>query len=190
MKDWTTNTTEDNFTASVEKLLGGWRKQWDEHYKNNNSISHGNVKVSSKQEEIDQDKPFKDYIDECVRIKKESLNELGVKHNKNKVPLDKVLTTQFPKSIQALALCTFYGHTKYPQDIDYLNFKRVKGGSQTYADAGARHNMERDKEDVESGLPHQFLKLWNAMAETELWIEENSLNIKEFSHKYLAERNK
>jgi len=99
---------------------------------------------------------------------------LGIKYNEGKIPLDKVLFTQFPKAIQAIAKCSMYGHEKYKEyDKDMLNFKRVEGGSQTYADAVLRHSINKSEKDPESGLPHIYHKAWNALAELELWIEEN-----------------
>lgn len=98
----------------------------------------------------------------------------GVKYNQDKLPIDTVLTKQFPNAVEALVKCSLYGHKKYEKfDKDWLNFKKVEGGSQTYADAAARHNQNKSKKDEESGLPHIFHKLWNVMAEVELWIEEN-----------------
>lgn len=100
--------------------------------------------------------------------------KLGIKHNQGKLPIDTVLTKQFPKAVKALVECSLYGHEKYKEtDKDWLNFKRVPGGSQTYADAAARHNQEKGSRDEESGLLHIQHKLWNVMAEVELWIEEN-----------------
>lgn len=99
---------------------------------------------------------------------------LGVKHNQGKLPIDTVLTKQFPKAVEALVKCSMYGHEKYKDtDEDWLNFKRVEGGSQTYADAAARHNQNKSEKDEESGLYHLYHKLWNVMAEVELWLEEN-----------------
>lgn len=101
--------------------------------------------------------------------------EIGQKFNNDKVPLDTIITKQFPKAIKAIAECTMFGHHKYiNSDADFLNFKRVKGGSQTYADALMRHAMDKGILDLESGLPHAYHKAWNALAELELWIEEQS----------------
>ncbi len=97
---------------------------------------------------------------------------VGVKHNKSKAPLSIVLK-QFPKALEAISRCSEYGHNKYKEtDVDFLNFKRVPGGSTTYADAGLRHRLEIGL-DSESGLPHQYHTAWNALAELQLWIEEN-----------------
>lgn len=96
----------------------------------------------------------------------------GVKLNKNKPQLS-LLFKQFPKALEAIVKCSEYGHKKYKEtDQDYLNYQRVEGGSQTYADASLRHRLEKGN-DLESGLPHQFHVAWNALAELELWIKEN-----------------
>lgn len=101
-------------------------------------------------------------------------NDKGVKHNQGKLPIDTVLTKQFPNAVEALVRCSVYGHDKYKDtDEDWQNFRHVKGGSQTYADAAARHNQNKSEKDEESGLFHIYHKLWNVMAEVELWIEEN-----------------
>ena len=110
----------------------------------------------------------------------------GIKHNQQKLPLDIVISRQFPKAIQAIALGTVYGHHKYKEtDETYLNFKNVKGGSQTYADASQRHNLDKNSADKESNLPHIFMKLWNVMAETELWMEENKFDLENFTKKFI-----
>lgn len=96
----------------------------------------------------------------------------GIKHNKHKAPLS-LIFTQFPKALEAVAKCSAYGHNKYKEtDKDFLNFKRVNGGSRTYSDAGLRHRLEIGL-DLESNLPHQYHVAWNALAELQLWIEEN-----------------
>lgn len=99
----------------------------------------------------------------------------GVKHSEDKLPLDTVITRQFPKALEAICKATQFGHKKYIlTDHYYDNFKKVKGGSQTYAEALQRHNLNKNEADPESGLPHIFHKAWNALAELELWIEENN----------------
>jgi hypothetical protein len=117
--------------------------------------------------------------DELKRYEKVNLGtfkepQKGVKYNKGKLPLDIVLTRQFPKALNAISKATMFGHNKYfESDEDYLNFKNVEGGSQTYADALQRHSIDKGSIDEDSGLPHIFHKAWNALAELELWIEEN-----------------
>ena len=101
-------------------------------------------------------------------------SKIGQKHNEGKLPLDIMLTVQFPKAIQAVCKATLFGHEKYKDtDLDWLNYKRVRGGSTTYANACQRHNFNKSGKDDQSGLPHIVHKCWNALAELELWIEEN-----------------
>lgn len=111
---------------------------------------------------------------------------VGVKHNKFKAPLDIVQVRQFPKALQLIALATAFGNKKYEAtDKDFLNFKRVAGGSQTYFDAAARHNAERNDVDEDSGLPHIIHAVWDSLAALEIWVEENDIDTKDFSKKYL-----
>jgi hypothetical protein len=107
-------------------------------------------------------------------IRPEGVKETeGVKLNKNK-PQMSLLFKQFPKALEAIVRCSEYGHNKYKEtDKDYLNFKRVEGGSKAYADAGLRHRMQQGI-DLESGLPHAYHSAWNALSELELWIDENN----------------
>lgn len=117
----------------------------------------------------EEKKIFEDWNFKIVEYK----NEHGVKTNKNK-PQISLLFKQFPKALEAITHCSEYGHQKYLEsDADYLNFSRVEGGSKTYADAGLRHRL-KEGNDLESGLPHQYHVAWNALAELELWIKENS----------------
>ena len=115
---------------------------------------------------------------------KEEIQEIeGQKNNNYKLPMSK-LFIQFPDALQAIVLASCYGHNKYPQDIDWLNFKRVEGGSQNYKDAEIRHYLGGEN-DEESGLPEIYHQLWNKIAECQLWIEENNIDIKKESKKYL-----
>lgn len=112
-------------------------------------------------------KPLIERMENCKGVH----DNFGKKDNKNKPQLS-ILFKQFPKALEALAKCSEYGNQKYKEtDKDFLNFKRVSGGSKTYADAGLRHRLETGLD--ESGLPHQYHVCWNALAELQLWIEEN-----------------
>ncbi len=94
----------------------------------------------------------------------------GVKYNDNKPKLS-MLFTQFPDALKAVVKCSEYGHEKYKEfDKDFLNFKKVEGGSRAFADSGLRHRTEKGLD--ESGLPHQYHVAWNALAELQMWIEE------------------
>lgn len=129
-----------------------------------------------------ENEPYDVKLPYCGEIEKST----GVKHNKLKAPLDIVQTRQFPKALQLLALATAYGNHKYSAtDKDFLNFKRVEGGSQTYFDAMARHSTNRNGID-ESGLHHIIHSTWGALASLEIWAEENEINIEEYSKEYLS----
>ena len=110
-------------------------------------------------------------------------DKMGEKYNKHKLPMSK-LFLQFPDALQAVVLASCYGHHCYPSDTDWLNFKRVEGGSQNYKDAEIRHFLGGEK-DKESNLPEIFHQAWNKLAELQLWLEENNMNIKDFSKNYL-----
>jgi len=105
-------------------------------------------------------------------IRLTDVEKIGVKYNKNK-PKMSVLFKQFPDALEAVVRCSEYGHNKYKDtDKDWLNFKRIEGGSEAYEDAGIRHRLQKGN-DLESGLPHKYHTAWNALAELQLWIEEN-----------------
>lgn len=112
----------------------------------------------------------------------------GKKDNNYKLPMSK-LFTQFPRALQALVLASYYGHNKYKDtDQDWLNYKRVKGGSESYFDADIRHQLDKEiygEKDKESGLPHIFHELFDKMAKCELYIIENNINIKDYAKNYL-----
>lgn len=110
---------------------------------------------------------------------------MGQKFNQHKLPIDIVISRQFPNALKAISCATEFGHSKYPEDVDYLNFSRVENGVQKYADACQRHNMEKYSVDSDSGLPHIFHKAWNAMAELEMYLKEEGIDMNEFSENYL-----
>lgn len=102
--------------------------------------------------------------------------EQGIKHSSNKVPMS-ILLKQFPNALQAVALSGLYGHKKYEEhDEDYLNYKRV-GGEDTYLDAGLRHQLLCKPEQEESGLPPKFHVAWNALADLEIFLENNEIDV-------------
>ena len=119
-----------------------------------------------KQQEQEILDTFKRNMDKIEGVKETE----GVKLNKNK-PQMSLLFRQFPKALEAIVKCSEYGNEKYKEtDKDFLNFKRVEGGSKTYADAGLRHRMQQGI-DLESMLPHAYHVAWNALAELELILE-------------------
>ena len=135
---------------------------------------------------INYNKEKDDVITSNNRGEKETMEYLqGLKYNNLKPSLDIVINRQFPKALQLIALATEYGHKKYIEnDVNYLNYKSVKGGSQTYFDASARHSTDRNGLD-ESGLPHIIHAVWSSLAGLELWAEENNINVKEFTENFM-----
>ena len=189
---------EKNIVYNIEAVLNS-RGEYE--YENTKSIDLNNIKVQEEvvtlnlndcekavlvDKEKEAVKKLVDIFDKSVEIVNSKIK--GVKHNSNKPSLDIVLNRQFPKALQLISLATEFGHNKYKEvDTDYLNFKNVQGGSQTYFDAAARHNTERDNRDSQSNLPHIIHVAWNYLAGLELWAEENQINVKEFTEKYLSE---
>lgn len=109
----------------------------------------------------------------------------GVKHNNNKLEMSR-LFEQFPDALQAIVLCSTYGAKKYKETDVWDNFKKVPGGSKTYEDALVRHFLD-DKFDKDSGMPHLFHRAWNALSALQLWIEEEGIDIQEYSTEKLKE---
>lgn len=135
---------------------------------------------------LEGDKNIKD-LEELAKKLAKTPPQQGKKDNNYKLPMSK-LFVQFPRALQAVVLTSCYGHNRYlDSDQDWLNFSRVKGGSNSYSDAEIRHILDKEiygNED-ESGLPHIFHQLFNKLAECELYIKENNIDIKEYSKKYL-----
>lgn len=103
----------------------------------------------------------------------------GVKHNNGKIELSKILI-QFPDALKAVMLASTFGHIKYEEtDKDWLNFKKVKGGSETFKDAMVRHLASQEELEPDSGLPPQFHWVWNALSHLQLWIEEQDIDVDE-----------
>lgn len=162
----------------TEKLL----KEAEQHQKQNGGRIESEFPCdymhSSYVGDLNYDNPYAIWNSSRTITEEKQITEaktiLGKKHNEGKLPIDIMLTVQFPKAIQAVCKATLFGHEKYKEtDKDWLNYKRVKGGSTTYANAGQRHNFNKSVKDEQSGLPHIIHKCWNALAELELWIEEN-----------------
>lgn len=164
----------NNNIAPTEDIQNTISKEWF-----SNTTSHNSLRYKDSARD---DKVFEEFKNSRVPVFKDNPN-LGVKHNQAKLPMSKLME-QFPKALQAVVLCSSYGANKYKEKEIWDNFKKVAGGSKNYKDAGLRHMFDGDI-DEESKLPHIFLKLWNALAETELYIEENNINIKKFSENYL-----
>ena len=129
--------------------------------------------ILEKQEDKKEGFNYSDHYiaDEVGYFKQCGKKEMAVKLDSKK-PKIALLFKQFPKALEAIARCSEYGHEKYKDtDLDYLNFKRVKEGSDAYANAGLRHRLQKGI-DLESMLPHCYHVAWNALAELELLLED------------------
>jgi hypothetical protein len=94
----------------------------------------------------------------------------GQKFDDDKLPLGVVIQKQFPNALKAIAKCSQYGHDKYKDDVDWLNFQRVDNWEQRYLNAFMRHFLEEGN-DV-SGLPHLYHAAWNLLCLLEM-LEKN-----------------
>lgn len=92
---------------------------------------------------------------------------MGQKFDEGKLPLGIVIQKQFPNALKVLAKCSQYGHEKYKDDVDWLNYQRVPNWKERYLNAFMRHFLEEGN-DNESNLPHFYHALWNLMALVEL----------------------
>ena len=106
--------------------------------------------------------------------------EEGQKFDDGKLPLFTVLFKQFPNALKEVVRCSNSGHNKYPNDTDWMNFKRVdlSKNPDRYLNAGTRHLMESEgellwNEDMEEygGALHLAQAVWNILAHLERKLE-------------------
>lgn len=110
----------------------------------------------------------------------------GIKHSYHKLPMSK-LNIQFKDALQAVMLVSVFGHLKYKDtDIDWMNFKRVKG-DRPFKDAMIRHSMKLCPEEEETYLPPEFHVAWNALADLQVLIETNNLDVEALSQERIPE---
>lgn len=106
----------------------------------------------------------------------------GQKFSSNKLQLDK-LFLQFPLAIQGIVLASTFGHEKYKETddpVNWDNFKNVPNAYLEYKSAGKRHELETI-ETEESGMHPEFHILWNAVARFETWALDNNINVKQIA---------
>lgn len=110
----------------------------------------------------------------------------GVKHSNLKLPMSK-LYVQFKDALQAVVLVSVFGHLKYKEyDEDWLNFKRVEG-DRPYREAMHRHCLKTCPEEEETFLPPEFHIAWNALADLQMLIEDNKIDMENLSSERLSE---
>lgn len=98
----------------------------------------------------------------------------GQKFSNDKLPLYTVIFKQFPLALQEVAKCSQAGHKKYPNDVDWMNFKRVEDAENQYLNAAIRHLMEEgiNEDMLEYGeITHISQVLWNFLAHLQIKLE-------------------
>ena len=111
----------------------------------------------------------------------ETVKTEGVKYSDTK-PKISMLFTQFPDALKAVTLASMFGHIKYEEfDKDFLNYKRV-AKENAYLDAGLRHHMLESSEQEESKLHPKFHVAWNALADLQLYIEQQGIDIQDVAN--------
>jgi hypothetical protein len=101
----------------------------------------------------------------------------GQKFSADKTPLYTVFFKQFPDALVEVAKCSQAGHLKYPNDVDWMNFKRVPNAIESYRNACVRHLMESGvNDDMEKfgTVLHQAQAIWNLLAALEIELANES----------------
>ncbi len=101
---------------------------------------------------------------------------VGQKFSDDKLPLYTVIFKQFPLALQEVAKCSQAGHKKYPNDVDWMNFKRVGDAENQYLNAAIRHLMQEGINEDMLGygtILHEAQVIWNLMSRLEIKLEKN-----------------
>ncbi len=122
---------------------------------------------------------FNEYFDE-VEVNKKQYEQLGkitnhtgsvgMKYDGGKI-LAGVLTQDFPRALEAVAVIGTYGARKYARN----SWLAVPDGFQRYSDAMVRHQLKIGQGEVydeESNLLHYAHFAWNALATLELLLRD------------------
>jgi len=97
----------------------------------------------------------------------------GKKFDEGKAPIVAGCFQYFPLALKAVAEVSSYGLKKYNLEYEDQNWSKVDKGYARYSDALGRHLLKVDGEvDTESGLYHDAMAAWNALARLELKLRE------------------
>lgn len=102
-----------------------------------------------------------------------NMEKEGQKWSDDKLPIYTVLFEQFPNAIKEVVKCSQAGHKKYPHDIDWMNFKRVKDAEFQYKNAALRHLGQKGvSEDMllYGEITHEAQAIWNLLASLEIQL--------------------
>lgn len=108
------------------------------------------------------------------------LPKVGVKLDAGKPPLTMGVLNYFPNALLAVAYVSAYGVDKYNLAYADKGWMRVPDGHSRYSDALGRHLVKEadDPIDDESGLYHDQMVAWNALARLELRIRADRAKVK------------
>lgn len=120
----------------------------------------------------------------------------GQKFSEGKLAFYTVMFEQFPNALKEVVKCSQAGHSKYPSDVDWKNFKRVGNPIFQYRNAAIRHLFEKgiNQDMLEYGnILHEAQAIWNLLAALEIELQQKQLfdiiNEKVPTQKDLAEFN-
>ncbi|UMO76462.1 hypothetical protein DNAM_350 [Pseudomonas phage BroderSalsa] len=85
-----------------------------------------------------------------------------------------LLFESFPNALFAVAQVATFGANKYTRG----GWKDVEGGLIRYAAAEGRHKFYRyqgEHLDKESGFPHRYHEVWNALAQLEFTLKDKDV---------------
>jgi hypothetical protein len=100
-----------------------------------------------------------------------SPHQPGAKLDSGKSPVFRGVVDYFPRALQAVALVSLFGATKYT----WKGWESVPEGVERYSDAMVRHMIAEAMEGPvtpDSGLLHAAHTAWNALAVLELKLRE------------------
>lgn len=96
----------------------------------------------------------------------------GAKLDQGKLQAYQLLSC-FPKALTAIIEVAQFGANKYTIG----GWQSVPNGNNRYQDAELRHKLKRwagEIVDSDSGLPHRYHEVWNALAALEMSLREVS----------------
>ena len=185
----TTNTVSPNINLNV-KLSG--KSQLDSLYYYGQLIS-GKINLSTYFEKVldpsksvnkEPYKPVKTKIETEKEIIEEKEKEEGQKWSNDKLPVHTVIFKQFPDALKEVIICSQAGHKKYPNDIDWMNFKRVPDAENQYMNAAIRHMLENgyNEDMIKYGnIRHDAQVIWNLLAALQIRLMEEKKKRKEWN---------
>lgn len=103
---------------------------------------------------------------------------------RKEIPLTSGVLDYFPRALAAVAFTSKVGNDQHNpgQPLHWAKHK-----SNDHADCIPRHLADRNALDTD-GIPHRFKLAWRALADLEIWLEENPDKLDEIIGAYLQKR--